>query len=75
MDEPSVDTELLRLAIAVAEAAIENATACMQIHDSTLGRTTRKNKHIGDLLDGDIELAQRLMRELKCHVGATRENS
>jgi hypothetical protein len=56
---------LLRRAIAVAEAATENAAECLQIHESTLGRTTRKNKAVGDLLERDMEQAQRLMRELR----------
>ena len=75
----SVDQELLRRAIAVAEAATENAAECLQIHDNTLGRTTRKNKAVGDLLERDVEEARRLMRELRSvlrqQMRETRENS
>jgi hypothetical protein len=65
----SVDQELIRRVITVVESAIENASECMMTHDHNLGRTTRKNKYVGDMYERDVEESRQLRRELRVVMG------
>lgn len=53
-----IDEELVRLAITICDTAIENAQELVAKHDAELGRTTSKNKWLGDRYDQDIIVAK-----------------
>lgn len=60
-----VDKQLVQLAITICDAAIENAQELVAKHDSELGRTTNKNKWIGNKFDQDIIDANICKKELQ----------
>lgn len=66
----SVELDKMIALIGVLEVAKENAEAELQRHDSALGRTTIRNKHIAKMLEDDIELVKAHIRYLRkaCNV-------
>jgi len=65
----SVDQEVLRRCIIVAESAADNARECLNTHDNTVGRTTRKNRTLADLYEREIKAAGLMVMELRQLLG------
>jgi len=65
----SVNEELLRLALQVAEDAKESAAELLCIHDANLGRTTKKNLWEAQRLEGIIRQAGKLRQSLRDALG------
>lgn len=59
------DQDLIYQMIEVCAACIENTQELVADHDIRLGRTTTKNKRIGQQLDQDIIHAQNCLHKLK----------
>lgn len=49
-----VDSELLRSVVAALETGLEHAESVRREHDTSLGRTIRKNRLWGESLDKDV---------------------
>lgn len=65
----TIDQEIIRQAITVCETAIESTSECVAIHDSSLGRTTRKNRMIGERYDAEIAEAKMCRDKLRASLG------
>jgi hypothetical protein len=61
----SVDTEILRRALAAAEDAREWASELLAVHDLTLGRTTRKNRLWAKQLEASVRASMVAIKELR----------
>lgn len=60
-----VDVELLKSVLVALETGLEHAREVLRVHETNLGRTTRKNKFWGETLDADIELISVAMESVK----------
>ena len=69
----TVDQELLRRALVVANDAKELATEMLTQHDATLGRTTRKNRMWAFELERTIARAETTIGELRRALGWDKE--
>lgn len=67
----SADTVVIRRALSVAQDAKEYATELLAVHDSDLGRTTRKNKMWAEVLESSIKQAEQSIVELREVLGVT----
>ena len=65
----SVDQELLRRLHVVCESALENASDCLAAHESSLGRTTRKNIRLAGFYEQDIRDAKQALAEVRSALG------
>ncbi len=65
----SVDQELLRRLHVVCESALENASDCLAAHESSLGRTTRKNIRLAGFYEQDIQQAKQALAEVRSALG------
>jgi len=65
----SVDQELLRRLHCVCEAAVENASDCLEAHDNSIGRATRKSKRLAELHEQDIQQAKQALAEVRSALG------
>lgn len=57
--------EAVDFAISTLEIAVENATELLAQHDSSFGRTTRKNKLRAEALERDLEAAKKALAMLR----------
>lgn len=64
-----VDQELLRRLHVVCESALENASDCLAAHESSLGRTTRKNIRLAGFYEQDIRDAKQALAEVRSALG------
>lgn len=71
----SVDQEILRRALAIAEDAREFAQELLTRHDEELGRTTLKNKMWAEQLEKSITQAKVGITELRTALGWPVERS
>jgi len=70
----SVDTEILRRALAAAEDAREWASELLAVHDLNLGRTTRKNRLMAQQLEASVRAAMVAIKELREVLGFDRSD-
>jgi len=60
-----VDKNLLRSCLDAIESGLEHTNYVLIEHDSSLGRTTRKNKSWAETLENDIRLMKTCIERLK----------
>lgn len=61
----AVDKMVLRNCLDALQSSLEYARECLATHDSTLGRTTKKNKSWAETIESDIRLIEKSIKELK----------
>jgi hypothetical protein len=61
----SIQKDTIYAAIIAVEAGIEYARECLSTHDSTLGRTTRKNKAWAETMEADIRSMEHALAMLR----------
>ena len=65
----TVDMELMRRLLKLAENALGNAVECLEQHDKHRGRETRKNRAIANLYISDIALCHDSISEIRAAIG------
>lgn len=65
----SINEEILRSALTAISSGIENTRQCLAEHDSTLGRTIKKNKLWAETLERDIEQMEAAAKRIREAMG------
>ena len=60
-----VEKDVIYAAIPAVEAGLEYARECLTTHDSSLGRTTHKNKTWAETMEKDIRNMERTLATLR----------
>jgi hypothetical protein len=60
-----VEKDTIYAAISAVEAGLEYAKECLAVHDTSLGRTTLKNKNWAETIEKDIRELTKTLAMLK----------